>query len=768
MAKSLAEIKKIKQKQELFFSVDGRMMGEIGQKLVTHNYLALVELIKNAYDADSRSVNVKFKSILTDLKQQKASIIITDEGQGMTFKEIQDYWMKLSTPHKENKPFSKLYGRPRTGSKGIGRFACQRLSKNLFIRSISEPDNNGDSEITFVFFKWSDFKSGTDLTKIPCKYKKYKKKGIKSGFRLKLIGLNEQWKQGDINFLQRKLVSLSIAKPKRRYDYSEDFGFSINLDSPETIKEYKSLGEKVLHAGWCSLSGKVGNNGNVSCDLNAHYIGKKTYKLSEKYPMLNGCKFNIHFIPSSKKHFRKPSLLNASEFRQMQESESGIKIYSEDFRVYPYGDAGNDWLKLDADVARRLARVKDEPLKEIALSLNLTPGLVLLHLPRNANIFGSIEINANNNSPFKIKVDREGLVENEAAKTLTIVIRKLIDWITVNYAYYLSLKKEKALDLAREEFNNLKKDDSDNDEDTNTTSIKPNENIKNALDFIDSTIKISKLDTKNLKIFNSAKSLIEKEFDYKDNELDMLRYVASSGPLLFVFVHEFRNLISELDTNAGLLENLSIGKSIDEKKLILEMASKLRGTRKRIFAVEELITIFSSSIKTNKKVFLLNKTIDKISNGFEYITKENDINITPEIPNKLLKTKKIAESAIYSILVNVISNAVKAVLAIKGKREISVSAYRDTKGLIIEVMDTGIGLKKENWEDVFKPMISDPSGNLYNNLGSILSGGSMDTLGRGTGLGLSIVKSLVINNGGKVRFKNPIKNWSTCIEIQLP
>src|SRR5690242_8885256 len=113
--------------EQLSFSVDSALLSELGEKLVETAHVALVELVKNAYDADADHVTVEI------IPQAKGGpeVRIVDTGSGMTFQEVKDYWMRIATAHKVRHDKSPRYGRPRTGSKGIGRFSCRRLGTSL-------------------------------------------------------------------------------------------------------------------------------------------------------------------------------------------------------------------------------------------------------------------------------------------------------------------------------------------------------------------------------------------------------------------------------------------------------------------------------------------------------------------------------------------------------------------------------------------------------------------------------------------------------------
>ena len=113
----------------LTFSVDSALLSELGEKLVETVHLALAELVKNAYDADATEVVIEF----TTDRKKRTQIKITDNGIGMNFNTIENFWMRIATANKVVQKKSKVFGRPLSGAKGIGRFSCRRLGSNLKI-----------------------------------------------------------------------------------------------------------------------------------------------------------------------------------------------------------------------------------------------------------------------------------------------------------------------------------------------------------------------------------------------------------------------------------------------------------------------------------------------------------------------------------------------------------------------------------------------------------------------------------------------------------
>lgn len=99
--------------QDLQFIVDSALLSKLGERLVETDHLALAELIKNAYDADATQVSVA----LSLDEQDKSLIVISDNGCGMTFSDVKNYWMRIATTNKVDDDVSVKYGRPKTGSK---------------------------------------------------------------------------------------------------------------------------------------------------------------------------------------------------------------------------------------------------------------------------------------------------------------------------------------------------------------------------------------------------------------------------------------------------------------------------------------------------------------------------------------------------------------------------------------------------------------------------------------------------------------------------
>jgi len=132
--------------KNLYFRTNSRHIGQLGRELVTDFVTALVELVKNSYDADAGSVQIRIENANTPCSR----IIVTDTGSGMTQEEFEKKWMVIGTSNKVSEPYTSK-GRKRTGKKGIGRFSVERLAERATIYSFA------DQEDFKVFINWNRY-----------------------------------------------------------------------------------------------------------------------------------------------------------------------------------------------------------------------------------------------------------------------------------------------------------------------------------------------------------------------------------------------------------------------------------------------------------------------------------------------------------------------------------------------------------------------------------------------------------------------------------
>jgi signal transduction histidine kinase len=158
--------------------------------------------------------------------------------------------------------------------------------------------------------------------------------------------------------------------------------------------------------------------------------------------------------------------------------------------------------------------------------------------------------------------------------------------------------------------------------------------------------------------------------------------------------------------------------------------------------------------------------VDDVISATEYIANYYNVEIQSEVPS-VLRTPPMYKSETYSIIINLVTNSIKAVGASGGKADkILIRGTQTDDGIQIRVYDTGVGIPKTAQEEAFEPLISDPADNIYTSLSDQMPTDLSEQLGRGTGLGLSIVRNIAEKYGGNARFVGA-EDWSTCVEVTV-
>jgi len=420
--------------ENTFFNVDSRLLFQLGEKLVTNRAVALGELIKNSYDADATCVTVRMENI----KNPGGTIIVEDNGTGMSALTFQRTWMRIATIDKEENPISLKYGRQKAGEKGIGRFVCRKLSKRLLLKSIAETQNGSKEELN-ASFDWATFTPGSDLERTPIKYTVTSvDSNTPTGTTLTLEDTTESWNALDIRLLGIELMDLispTTFRPESEFAVAPekyDPGFLVDFECAEFPVAFEQLDETFFKNAWAKLTGSVDEKGHVSYEIKViNAIMNKlerTFERAEAFEHLRSAKLEV-YIFSYRSDLFGHSEWSLNKAQRMGQQRGGVKVYADNFRVFGYGGKGDDWLAVDYDRARSRAGV-DTEVRSLATE-DKRPGLRLF---RNQSLFGHVIFVRKDNSGLDITVNRERLLESETFNELRRFTRLGIDFATVLYA----------------------------------------------------------------------------------------------------------------------------------------------------------------------------------------------------------------------------------------------------------------------------------------------------------------------------------------------
>jgi len=225
------------------FDIHASVVFQLGESLITDSVQALVELVKNSYDADASYCKLtisteKVADPESSFAGSVGSITIEDDGTGMTLDAIRRGWLTISDSEKrdfKDRTLTTKKGRTPLGDKGLGRLGTQRLGFNveMFTRTESSPVEN------HVWFSWKDFLGQHRLSDVDIN-REERLPVLKHGTKLLISDLREVtlWKGNAVKALETSLSQLISP-----YKEVRDFDVYAVVDGKEL--ELVEIGEKL-------------------------------------------------------------------------------------------------------------------------------------------------------------------------------------------------------------------------------------------------------------------------------------------------------------------------------------------------------------------------------------------------------------------------------------------------------------------------------------------------------------------------------------------
>ena len=777
--------------EEVVFTIDSRLLEELGENLVTRNHVAVGELIKNAYDADATEVVLEFKNAKAD-DTSDSEIAVIDDGTGMTLEEVRDDFMRIATTNKRRNPISEKFGREKAGDKGIGRFACRRLAHILDITTVAKIDD-GVYQRTSLNIDWRDYEADQEIEEVsfPVKVENVTEEeepGISTKTELRLKNLQESWTEREFNTLRRNVSDLAVVQAQDRPEGEvPDPGFDIKFRAPEFDMGDGSLSKQVHDAGWGCLEGEITEDGTVSLELEAKLIGERSYSFSYETEGLGGTSFKISYIPlDNKEHFRDAQTLSLKQAKEISENQSGVRVYKGGFRVFSYGGPDDDWLGIDRKRTTHNTRSPDERFEGIQRDLELHQDFnrVLLSGPNNRNLVGRVMISSD--ADLRMAANREEFQENELIDDLREIVRLSLQWMTLQWSHYKSQKSKKELEEKTQEFlsetGGTDSTDSENTgldqfkggiQDQEEEEEKDSEPVDSAIDLLEG---VANTATESVpeeerqvsdEAVDTATKVIKNTIDQKEQEIDFFRSAFSVNQVVFSFSHELRSMVNDLGSSASRIEAVIDDLPKEHQSRFEDVIEDLRTMEDRFESQMELFGIFmETGDRKNAEEQQVETIVKDVLEATEYIADYYNVEFSTDVPD-LLYTPPMYKSELYSVLINLVTNSIKAVgTSTEDENRIHVEGEKTSDGVRIRVCDNGVGIPEDAQEDAFEPLISDPADNIYDDLSKQMPEQLSEQLGRGTGLGLSIVRNIAEKYDGDAQFVEE-DDWTTCVEVAL-
>ena len=685
-----------------------RLLTMLGEQLIKNERIALIELIKNSYDADAEWVKISFVDFQKDYQiTPQSKILIEDSGHGMTEDIIVKHWLNPATPEKkirkEKKPKTKK-GRTIQGEKGIGRFALLKLGRKIKIVTRPEKENI-EYVVEYDFSKYDDeFLSENgkrkelfldDLnvsmfSRIPQTFLEREMvvgtrevEAPNHGTYIEISNLKGSWSETKIEAASddvSKLQSIfSDSEVSDAVNFEKDFEVWIYRDN-KLQKFQEQYFEKLNNLLRERSVFRIENGFFDSNKLLFRYKingTPKSIKLLD--PDVIGIKFVKDWFGDAGKVLDERDLDCGSfhfgfyifdfspnspmKYRLDRVDKDIIKahriyLYRDGIRVYPYGEPDDDWLKID--VYRG----------------TIAAGLFL----SNDQVVGYVNISQQENPRLKDKTNREGLIEEGySTEDFVTLIQAFLAYIRkgeyTRYRKDIEAKKDYDVfktEQVQEEFNKLKN---------------AFENDKNA---------------KNL--ITNAEKVYQAERNYLLRRAEVTEELAGVGLSVETASHDIMGIMSKVFANIdGVIQDLLSSDAINKDELLKELQS-IRGGMSFVEAQLKDIQLLFTSSKQRRKNIRVKDIVEKVERIYRRLLKKETISLSINSVGSPLMAKT-TDAILLQLLLNLFDNSVYWLQQVKTDNKKIEILLDGQKGKMI-FADNGPGVNKDDVPYIFEPFYS--------------------------------------------------------------
>lgn len=623
-----------------------RLVGLIGEDLISDEPVAVVELVKNSYDADARTVNVQFDSA------EPTRLVIADDGHGMDLETVLGAWLEPGTVVKrqiDHSPGGRVY----QGAKGIGRFASARLAESLLLETKTDTEAEG---VTAVL-DWGRFDESSYLDEIEIAWEISPIEDLARGTRLTLGDLRKSWGLSDFEELHSRLSRLISP-----FDDVRDFQIDLQVPGhaewsgevqpPELLAEPRYVLRGSLSASG-AFSGQILRDGRAVESITNRKLGKANEK-----PLCGPFAVEIRAWDRDREGLdplAERLHLGVQEIRRILDTYSGVSIYRDGFRVYPYGQRGNDWLNLDN-------RSRQNPVRRLG----------------NNQVVAAIRLTREANPGLRDRSTREGMVlnaEHAALEQWFVEVLALLE----EYRYGVRPRRK---DMKPEE-----------------PLFEPfdvAEVVKEARKQLGARHPVTELITRLERQVTEGTERIQAVFS-------RLLMSAGLGQMVDVVIHEIGAPLGKINRQLVLIEQAVTRTSdSDLTEVVAPMLLSVKGWLEQIHNLRQRLDPQTAGRRGRASSFDVRDEIEDTFNLYAALLEGNGISREIRSPADPIKVR-MARSALGQVLANLVDNSIFWLARqAKGGRIVATLERRDP-GFVVTINDSGPGVTEADRAEVFEP-----------------------------------------------------------------
>ena len=661
------------------FRFHPRVFAALGADLVTSDVVAVMELVKNAYDAGASEVTVRFG------KDSSGSeyLEIKDDGCGMTREIIENVWCLVATPHKsENRTVGRGSRTRRvSGEKGLGRLSAARLGDEF--RMLTKSHNGPCWEVSVL---WPSLASATDLSESAVNLRLHEGEFRRAGTRIRIGALKQKWTDSQVTELRSNLSRL--VPP-----FTEVRGFSIFFTPPNagddemlrvrpeeflTKPKYEITGsvtsagdvagmyrftpfsedgtprEQSVRLSWAQLVNGARRSGGGSIPRESPQCGPFRFDLRAWDIGVEGRSEIAHRFE-----------LKKGSIRAAIEAHQGVSVYRDGILALPKSADAKDWLGLDL---RRVSKVGTR------LATN--------------QIVGLVSISSSDNPELRDTSDRERLASGP----------ELSDFRQMLVGIVRLMETER--DRDRTDVGQERRMVSLFKELSATPLVEKVQGLARKGSAAEAAVPVVERYARRSEL---AVQRIERRFAYYSR-------LATIGTIAEMLVHEIRN------------RTTAIGRFINTMKKRLEQARNERmqtqcdRADRAVDALESLadrfVPLASRMYQRGGRTAVVEERIRECLALEDRFIKRHGVRCT--VPDSRTVVA-VDPGELDTVLLNLITNATFWLSGVKGRPREIVFAVRPTRqsGRVeVEVSDNGPGIAHHDFENVFLPGVTKRPGGI--------------------------------------------------------
>lgn len=678
------------------FKFSPRILARLGEELNQSADQSILELVKNSYDADARRCTIE----IVGGAEPGGTIRVADDGVGMNQLAIQNAWLVLGHSKKSSEERTKA-GRVPAGSKGLGRLSALRMGSSVHLETIQKGTSR---RVHALDIDWQEFEGAKTVEDVGLAIVTKKRKGGGHGTLIELRGLKNAIRLEELKRLARAVLLLTDPFADQQGE------FSVDLRAPEFKEIEKLVRAKYFDEADFHLRTRLDAKGISSLQL-LDWKGQELASASHQEIRKSGLPYQCPpatfdfwaFLLKGNRFIQgRNSAIGA--IRQWLSNFGGVHVYHDGVRVAPYGDPGDDWLRLN------LARARSPEER-----------------PSTNNSIGKIVVKSNKGFRLTQKTDRSGFIADHTFSELQAFADDALEW------------------LARWRLKQAERRRSSERQESTVAAEKEKKTVEEALLTLApaarATVKAA---------FEEYEKSRDRETSSLKREVQLYRTLSTAGITAATFAHESQgNPLKVIGLSVNSLKT-RVEKYVaaENRKSLTDLIEKISHASGAMRTLGEATLGLVRADKRRVSKVEIHSVIRNLVSLMEPFWRGRDtgvaLNLAAENPYLMG-----SEAAVESILANLINNALDAFRrGSVADRRIHIQTVVESAECHIFFEDSGPGIVDLDMNDIWLPGIT--------------------SVANGTGLGLTIVRDTVGDLGGSVSAKAHGTLGGASFEVVLP